>query len=205
MPKIVSQLDPEGVFVGTTEADESPLEPGVWLIPGGCVDATPPVFDPQTQIARWDGSQFNLENLPPPPSPPPPPTLEQIRSGALVRIDADVDAITATVIGNRGVEYVEAEAQALAYQQAGYTGTVPSMVQAWVNAKAIEGVTWTAQQAADDILLTAAQWRGAVDAIRTQRLNAKAYVRVAADQQALDLALAQWAGFVAFIRQQLGI
>lgn len=42
MAKIVSQLDESGYFFGPTVADESPLEPGVFLIPGGCVDIDPP-------------------------------------------------------------------------------------------------------------------------------------------------------------------
>lgn len=40
--KVVSQLDVEGYYVGPTIADESPLEPDVFLFPGGAVDLTPP-------------------------------------------------------------------------------------------------------------------------------------------------------------------
>lgn len=40
--KIVSQLGPDGYLVGPTVADESPLEPGVFLIPGGAIDRPPP-------------------------------------------------------------------------------------------------------------------------------------------------------------------
>lgn len=156
-------------------------------------------------MARYEHNALTGVTTELPDSPLPMPLLADSKSAAIARIDADVDAITSQVIGNRGVEYVEAEGQALAYQQAGYTGTVPPMVQAWVAAKAIEGVTWTAQQAADDILATAAAWRGAVSLIRANRLNAKAYVRVAADDAALAAALANWAGFVAAVRQQLGI
>lgn len=42
MEKTSSQLDAEGYFVGVVIADESPLEPGVFLIPGGAVDLPPP-------------------------------------------------------------------------------------------------------------------------------------------------------------------
>lgn len=40
--KIVSQLGPDGYLFGPTLADESPLEPGVFLIPGGAIDRPPP-------------------------------------------------------------------------------------------------------------------------------------------------------------------
>lgn len=54
MAKIVSQLDARGRFIGTTLADESPLEPGVFLIPGGAVDVEPPVV-PDGKFAHWAG------------------------------------------------------------------------------------------------------------------------------------------------------
>jgi hypothetical protein len=68
--KTVSQLDAAGYFVGITDADESPLEPGVWIIPGGAVDVAPPLV-PQGQRARWNGA-WALEPLPvaPPPAAP---------------------------------------------------------------------------------------------------------------------------------------
>lgn len=51
----VIQLDDEGYFVGVTTADESPLEPGVFLIPGGCIEAELPQI-PDGQRAKWDGA-----------------------------------------------------------------------------------------------------------------------------------------------------
>ena len=50
--KIVSQLDADGYFAGAVEADESPLEPGVFLIPGGAIDVPPPNV-PQGKVALW--------------------------------------------------------------------------------------------------------------------------------------------------------
>jgi hypothetical protein len=72
MTKVVCQLDPEGYFAYTTVADESPLEPGVFLIPGSCVDANEPVV-PDGMRARWSDG-WVLEELPPPPEPLPEPT-----------------------------------------------------------------------------------------------------------------------------------
>lgn len=40
--KIVSQLDADGFFVCTVEADEDPMNPGSYLLPGGCVDVPCP-------------------------------------------------------------------------------------------------------------------------------------------------------------------
>lgn len=40
--KTVYQTDFNGVYVGPVEADESPLEPGVFLIPARCVQTAPP-------------------------------------------------------------------------------------------------------------------------------------------------------------------
>lgn len=53
--KIVSQLNAAGYFVGPVVADESPMEPGVYLIPGGAVDIPPPNI-PAGKVALWQGS-----------------------------------------------------------------------------------------------------------------------------------------------------
>jgi len=58
--KQVSQLDASGHFVGLTSADESPLEPGVWLLPAGTIEFIPPAIPPDS-VARWDGSRFVIE------------------------------------------------------------------------------------------------------------------------------------------------
>lgn len=42
MTKRVWQTDDDGWLIGPSDADESPLEPGVWLIPYGCVETPPP-------------------------------------------------------------------------------------------------------------------------------------------------------------------
>lgn len=57
--KLVYQTDHLGLFIGMVEADESPLEPGVYLIPGGCVE-TPPPTAPEHQAAWWNGEAWQL-------------------------------------------------------------------------------------------------------------------------------------------------
>lgn len=130
--------------------------------------------------------------------------LQGAVAAAVRRIDADVDAITVGVIGGRADEYTRAEVDAKAYAAAGYTGTVPPYVADYA---AVMQTThgWTAQQAADDILATAAAWRGAQDAMRAQRLGAKAAVRSAADVVGVDAVMAAWAGFLGMLRGQLGV
>lgn len=61
--KIVSQLDASGLLIGPAEADESPLEPGVFLLPGGCVDL-PPIEAPIGMRARFVEGRFVLESVP---------------------------------------------------------------------------------------------------------------------------------------------
>ncbi|MDC0686156.1 hypothetical protein POF53_01010 [Mitsuaria sp. RG] len=57
--KTVYQTSALGLFIGIAEADESPLEPGVFLIPGGCVE-TPPPEVPENKAAHWNGKAWQL-------------------------------------------------------------------------------------------------------------------------------------------------
>jgi hypothetical protein len=71
--KTVFQTDPQGYFVGLTVADESPLEPGVFLIPAGAVEIEPPSI-PEGYRARWTSGTWELEKIPEPePAPEPEP------------------------------------------------------------------------------------------------------------------------------------
>jgi hypothetical protein len=72
--KQICQLDAAGYFTGTTTADESPLEPGVYLIPGGCIEATEPTV-PEGQRAKWNGA-WVFEDIPQPEPEPEPEPVE---------------------------------------------------------------------------------------------------------------------------------
>ena len=62
--KTVSQLDFTGFFVCAVEADESPLEPGVFLIPGGAIDRAPPkILEPGKRYRPW-GYGWRGEDIP---------------------------------------------------------------------------------------------------------------------------------------------
>lgn len=147
-----------------------------------------PIPDPPGPEFGWDGEQWIG------------PTVAAMRARALPTIDHDVDAVYATVIGQRGIEYQEAEADAQAYKDAGYTGTVPASLAAWVSASGM-----TPRAASDDILATAAAWRTAALAMRTQRLAAKAEVRAATTVEQVQAAAAAWRATINAIRAQLGL
>lgn len=131
--------------------------------------------------------------------------LSDVKTAAQRRVDSDAGRITTDTIGGLAEEYATAERHALEFQTAGFLPPVPASVQSWSDAKAIRGIVFTPQQAAEDILATAAAWRGALDTIRQQRLNAKAYIDMASDAAAVDAAYSAWLGFVSAIRAQLGL
>lgn len=135
-----------------------------------------------------------------PPPPEPPPSVADLAITFGHQITADVDAVYRAVIGERQFEYTEAEAQALAYKTAGYTGTVPPFVASWVTAS---GKTPTA--AADDILAQAGAWRAAAGAMRAARLTHKAQAQAATTYAQLDAVRASWATSIGAIKAALGI
>lgn len=69
--KTVSQLNASGYFTGTVIADESPLEPGAYLIPGGAIDVPPPNI-PAGKVALRQGNSWVFV-LPPEPEEETPP------------------------------------------------------------------------------------------------------------------------------------
>lgn len=91
--KVVSQLDTNGYFLCPTMADESPLEPGVFQLPGGCVDVEPPQI-PEGKRARFVSGAFVLEDIPVPPAPQPvpPPTPEEIEAHISRAVQERLDA-----------------------------------------------------------------------------------------------------------------
>ena len=59
----VYQTDINGVFVGITTADQDPMDENNWLIPARCVQSSPPDYT-IGQLARWNGSEWSVENIP---------------------------------------------------------------------------------------------------------------------------------------------
>lgn len=63
--KQVIQLDQNGYFHSVVNADPSPLEKDVWLIPAGCIDVQAPTI-PEGMRAKWNGACFEFEEIPQP-------------------------------------------------------------------------------------------------------------------------------------------
>jgi hypothetical protein len=65
---IVYQTDFDGYYIGTTQADESPLEPGIFHIPAGAYGDAPAI--PQGHYARRSSGSWHYYPIPEPePSP----------------------------------------------------------------------------------------------------------------------------------------
>jgi len=78
----VYQTDLDGVFVGTTTADQDPLDSTNWLIPAGCVETAPPTIA-DSQLAKWNGAEWVVETIPvvePDPEPEPLSPAQTVRA-----------------------------------------------------------------------------------------------------------------------------
>ena len=86
--KIVYQAAHDGRFAGEVVADESPLEPGVYLIPAGCVEVAPPETA-EGFFARWSDGEWIVEAIPEPePEPEPEPVDPGPATEQKVRFEA---------------------------------------------------------------------------------------------------------------------
>lgn len=142
------------------------------------IDVT--TIDPLPQVGwSYDGSVFTASE------PTPQMTLADVQAELSVSIDAAADNAYTAIGGpspGRLAEYQQANADAIAFQSSGYAGDVPATIACWSQATG-----WSAQQACEDILATAAAWRGALEEIRSARLIGKHNVMEAptiADAQA---------------------
>jgi hypothetical protein len=77
MKTVYSYHPDTGAYMGPITLDESdlsPLEQGVYLIPGGCLE-TPPPAAPEGYVTVAVGGQWAVVPLPTPPAPPVPPPV----------------------------------------------------------------------------------------------------------------------------------
>ena len=73
-------------FVGASTADESPLEPGVYIIPAHATEIAPPEFDAATQTCRFNNGKWDVVDIPVP-KPEPEPTAEEIKARRIAEIN----------------------------------------------------------------------------------------------------------------------
>lgn len=126
--------------------------------------------------------------------------IKKLSDEFIAQVDKEVDFIIKAVIGERATEYLRAEIEAKAFQDANYTGPVPSSVNADVVAKGL-----TPQQATIDILAAATKWRTVQSDIRLNRLTAKTNAAAATTKAQLDAVKSTWYQFVYNIKSQLGL
>jgi hypothetical protein len=81
----IAQCNREGVFIGLGWADESPKEPGVFLLPAYTTALPPPELDGMIARFDFDAQTWSTEAPPPPPPRVPNATKRQIVT-ALSRI-----------------------------------------------------------------------------------------------------------------------
>ncbi|MDP4146526.1 MAG: hypothetical protein Q8936_18955 [Bacillota bacterium] len=58
----IYNYDVNGIYIGCDEADESPLEPGVFLIPSNATIVEPPQLDSE-HIAVWNGTGWDIKDI----------------------------------------------------------------------------------------------------------------------------------------------
>lgn len=96
MPQTIYTYDPEdGTLMGAADADESPLEEDVYLIPSNATTLVPPSIL-GGQVARFIDNAWLVETLPVP-APDPGPTLAQQKSLKFAEIEQAAEAAVAPI------------------------------------------------------------------------------------------------------------
>jgi hypothetical protein len=73
--KTYNYIAESGIYYSEGLADESPLEPGVFLIPAHATAVAPPAVT-ELEVAVFRDGEWSVEVLPPPPEPEPVPEPE---------------------------------------------------------------------------------------------------------------------------------
>ena len=63
---IAYHYDRAGLYQSNSQADESPLEPGVYLLPANSTFVAPPIEVPDGRWPRWNGVSWDFVNRPQP-------------------------------------------------------------------------------------------------------------------------------------------
>lgn len=82
----VSHYDKEtGIYIGSTVADKSPREPGVYLLPAHATFTAVPGYDLETQLCRWVDGAWQVEQIQRP-APEPNPTETEIKNSLVIAV-----------------------------------------------------------------------------------------------------------------------
>lgn len=133
-----------------------------------------------------------------------PRTVVGVRSAAIAKTYADVDAVVWDAVGNRTEEYKEAEADARTYKAGSYVGNAPDSIACYALHNPT-GVEQTGRWAADDIIARADAFASAKLAMRENRFASQSAMRAATTLAELDAATAAWTSFITGLRTQLGL
>ena len=87
--KIIYHYNQYGYYCGQDLADESPLEPGVFLIPAMATDKEPPITK-ENQLVRFVSGQWVIEDIPEAEPEPEPSNETQIISPPIDQDTADM-------------------------------------------------------------------------------------------------------------------
>ena len=159
-------------------------------LPGRDTDIEPPMLSETTTIGEMRANFTGRAWLTLPyfePAPPPP----FDRAAASLQIDDAVAAIYGRFTRFQ-LEYIEREAQAQAYKDAGYTGPVPPRVAEFATPAGMP-----AQAATDLILSQSVELRTAQGVLSALRMRKYEVLRAATDEQAQAVAAEILAGVAA--------
>lgn len=186
--KNVCQLDENGYFVGLVEADESPLEPGVFLIPRGALDVEAPSV-PTGKRARWSGDSWDFEDIPADvpsePIPGDPVSFEEARLNLIHAVDILArdkrNSIVADISPAEMASWPIKRAEAMAYQASGLESDAPNLaVEAEARETTLADLVAKVLAKAAQISYIEAQIAGYAGKLQDQ-------INAAEDEQALEL------------------
>lgn len=167
MTPTIYHYHPEtGEYLGSGEADPSPLEPDVWLYPAHSTDIAPP--EAQAGFVRvWDGGQWQQQAIPEPepePEPkPPPPQPDWDGFNAFILSDADFNAVYGAALSTAPLQ-ANALPAALTQVQGGNIQTFTTLLNAVCTAG---GATQSMRDAWADQALACNLPQEFVDTVRT--------------------------------------
>lgn len=131
--------------------------------------------------------------------------LDILRAQALVKTYHDVDAVYVAAVGNRTTEYARAEEAARAFLAA---DPKPTPVSDYITGHALNNPTGLLQSeawAAQQIVERADAFKWAELQMRNVRFARQADMRAAATHDELCAAVTEWEGFIAWMRNILGL